>query len=344
MRYIGLDVHKDACQATVVDPKGKVLREERFPSTREGFATFFRPYRGDRVVMEAVGFHEWMWDEVEKLGLKPTLAHPTKVRAIAEAKIKTDKVDAKILAHLLRTDLIPEAYVPNHTMRELRHLVKERVHLTKFMTREKNRVRWDIMRRGLPTKDGDPSTIVGRQWLEKQHIPGVDRSIERLHYLERQRDELDELIAEKTKDRKQIRLLRTIPGMGPFLSVLVDAIIADVHRFPDAEKLAAYAGMVPSTHQSGSSPGYHGHITKEGPTLLRWALVQATWVHLQRAPDSHLSQFHARIAKRRGRQKATVAMARKLLRVIYWVLREEEPFHSQGHRPRHFREGKPRVW
>jgi transposase len=343
MRYIGLDLHKEACQATVLDESGKVLQETRFASNREELARFCKPYKGARIVLEAVGFYEWVWEELLKHGLQPTLAHPTKVRAIADAKIKTDKIDAKILAHLLRTDLLPEAYVPVPEMRRLRQLVRERVHLTRMMTKEKVRVRWEIMRRGIATKEGDPSTIAGRQWLEKQRINAVDRALAHLHYLENEQKELDEEIVQATNHRKEIGLLRTIPGMGPFLSVLVASTIADINRFPDPDKLAAYAGMVPSTHQSGSSQGYHGHITKEGPKLLRWGLVQATWVHLQRAPTSSLSKFHARIARRRGRQKATIATARKLLRVAYWVIRDGEPYHSQGHRPRHFREGQPRV-
>lgn len=344
MQYIGLDLHKDACQATVLDDRGNVLQETRFASTRDELAHFCRPYKGARIVLEAVGFYEWVWEELLKHGLRPTLAHPTKVRAIADAKIKTDKIDAKILAHLLRTDLLPQAYVPSPEMRRLRQLVRERVHLTRTMTKEKVRIRWEIIRRGVSTKPGDPSTRAGRRWLHEQRIPAIERFIAHLEYLEHQRKELDEEIAATTAGNRDVALLRTIPGLGPFLSVLVASSIADVTRFPDPDKLAAYAGMVPSTHQSGNSIGHHGHITKEGPKLLRWALVQATWVHLQRAPDSSLSRFHARIAKRRGRQRATIATARKLLRVAYWVLREGEPFHSQGHRPCHFRGGEPRVW
>jgi transposase len=129
-----------------------------------------------------------------------------------------------------------------------------------------------------------------------------------------------------------VHLLTTIPGVGTFLACLLVAAIGDVRRFRDASALTSYAGLVPSVHQSGGTL-YRGHITKQGSPLLRWGLVQAVWVHLRSEGDTALKGFHRRVAARKGRRTATVATARKLLKVVYWMLLEEEPYHGQGHRP-----------
>jgi transposase len=333
VRYVGLDVHKAFCQAAVVEEDGTPVREDRIASSREELEGFFRPLGEVKVAMEAMGFHEWIFDLLESLGLEVVLAHPAKVRAIAEAKVKTDKVDARTLAHLLRADLLPTSYVPEPEIRRLRSLVKERVHITRSMTKEKSRIRFELNRRGIAPPLAKIFGKSGREWLASLELEAVDRGLRTLDAWEARRDEVDDLLHEVWARREDAQLLTTIPGIGTFLSCLLVAHIGDVRRFRDAEALTSYAGLVPSVHQSGDTL-YRGRITKEGPRLMRWGLVQAVWAHLWYGRETALSRFHGRVAAKKGKGKATVATARKLLKVVYWMLLENERYHGQGHRPR----------
>ncbi|MFQ5871019.1 MAG: IS110 family transposase, partial [Candidatus Geothermarchaeales archaeon] len=319
MRYVGLDVHKDFCQAAVLEEDGTLIKEARITTSREALEAFFWPLGRVKAAMEAVGFYEWIYDHLEKMGLEVILAHPYKVRAIAEAKVKTDKVDARTLAHLLRADLLPRSYVPPPEIRRLRSLVGERVHLTRAMTRMKSRIRFELYRRGIRPPMEALFGVHGRSWLASLGMEAVDRGLAVLEAIEAQRMEVDARLEELAWERRDVQTLTTIPGIGTFLACLLVASIGDIQRFRDAEALTSYAGLVPSVHQSGTTL-YRGHITKEGPKLMRWGLVQGVWAHLRSDGDTALKRFHRRVAARKGKAKATVATARKLLKVVYWML------------------------
>jgi transposase len=254
-----------------------------------------------------------------------------KVRAIAEAKVKTDKVDARTMAHLLRADLVPRSYIPSRDMRDLRQLVRQRAYLVQRSTGFKNRVHAELLRRGVrrPNELAKPFTQKSVRWMRSLAIATIDADLACLAALQAQVERLNEQLLQEFDRRREAQLIATIPGIGYYGALLIWAEIADVRRFPDAEHLCSYAGLTPTVSQSASMSHY-GSVSREGSKYLRWILTESAHVHVWSCPDSRLSHFHARVARRRGNQKAAVATARKLLHIIYWMLMNDEKYHSQG--------------
>ena len=149
MLYIRLDVHKEFCQACVIDDTGRALSNERFSSTNEELDRFLDRFQDAKFVLECTGIWEFLYEEIERRGFEVQLAHPLKVRAIAEAKVKTDKIDAETLAQLLRANLIPKSWVLSRDMRDLRQLVRQRAYLLRQAARFNNRIHAEILRQGV---------------------------------------------------------------------------------------------------------------------------------------------------------------------------------------------------
>ncbi len=334
MLYIGLDVHKEFCQACVMNKSGRVISNEKFPSTQEALDKFLDRFDKAKFVLESTGIWEFFYEGIEKRGFEAVLAHPLKVRAIAEARVKTDKVDAQTLAHLLRADLIPRSWVPSKDMRDLRQLVRQRSYLVRQSTSLKNRISAELLRRGVrrPEGAGERFTKKGIAWMRSLHIPTVDSCLFCLDNVQEQIEVINEKLLAEFGRRPEARLIATIPGIGFYGALLIHAEIDDIHRFSHPEKLCAYAGLVPTVSQSASSVRYGG-VSKEGSAYLRWILTESAHVHIRYNPDSRLSKFYARVERRRGKQRATVATARKMLHIIYWMLLNKEKYHGHGFNP-----------
>jgi len=334
MLYIGLDVHKEFCQACVIDESGRALSNERFSSTNEELDRFLDGFQDARFVLESTGIWEFIYEGIERRGFEAVLAHPLKVRAIAEARVKTDKVDAETLAQLLRADLIPRSWIPPKDIRDLRQLVRQRAYLVRQAARFKNRIHAEILRRGVrrPGNLRTPFSQGSIRWMRSLDIPTVTSCLNCLESVQAQVQEINAQLLVEFERRGDAQLIATIPGIGFYGALLILAEVDDVRRFCHPEKLCAYAGLVPTVSQSASSVKY-GSISKDGSAYLRWILTESVHVHTRYEPGSQLSRFHARIAKRRGRRVATVATSRKLLRIIYWMLVRHEPFHSHGFNP-----------
>lgn len=331
MLYVGLDVHKEFCQASVLDDSGNELENERFDSTLEALNGFLDRFEEARFVLESTGIWEFIYEGIEARGFEVQLAHPLKVRAIAEASVKTDKVDARTLARLLRLDMVPRSYVPSRDIRDLRQKVRQRAFLVQRCTSFKNRIHAELTRNGLRRPDdmSKAFTKKHREWMRSLGIPTIVVDLDCLEAIESKVQDINvELFAEYQR-RPEAQLIATIPGIGYYGALLIWAEITDVHRFQDAEHLCSYAGLTPTVSQSASSVHYGG-VSKEGPKHLRWILVESVHVHKRYNASSALSQFHARIERKRGKQKATTAAARKLLHIIYWMLMRGEEYH--GHR------------
>ena len=310
---------------------GRVISNERFSSTRAGLDGFLSRFKKAKFVIESTGIWEFIYEGIERKGFDVLLANPSKVRAISEAKVKTDKVDAETLAHLLRADLIPKSHVPPRDIRDLRQLVRHREYLVRQTTSVKNRIHADLLRRGIrrPEDQKKPFTHKNVGWMRSLGLLTIDSSLNCLEGIQAQIKEVESFLLAEYNARPDARLIATVPGIGFYGALLILAEIDDVRRFPDPEKLCAYAGLVPKVHQSASTI-YHGNITKCGSPHLRWILTEAVHVHVNHCPESQLSRFHHRVARRRGSQRATIGTARKLLHVIYWMLINKEEFHSHG--------------
>ena len=323
MTYIGLDVHKRVCYGTVMDEKGQIVKRGKFSNDPQGLKEFMEGIDEALVAMEAGYCWQPLYDRLEETGHDVRLAHPLKVKAIAQAKVKTDKIDSETLAHLLRADLLPESYVPPRDIRELRDRVRRRAFLVGMRTMVKNRVHSELAKRGI--RLGVPLfTRNGRELLRGLGLEAVDQILPVLDALDRQIALISGSLKRMCGEDPRASLLTTIPGVGYYIALLIVSEIGDVRRFPDSEKLCSYAGLVPIVRRSGGST-YHGGITREGSKWLRWALTQAVHTHIH--SETNLTRFYRRLAETKPGQVAVMATARKMLKVVYWMLRNDEPFH-----------------
>lgn len=333
--YVGLDVHKEYCLAVCQDESGKKVREEKFCSTGLELQSFVNSLNTeDQVAMEACGTWAHIYDALAERGIRTKLAHPLKTKAIASARIKTDRIDANILAHLLRADLIPEAWVAPVEIRDLRTVTRYRGGLVGTQTGVKNQIHALLMRNGIEYTFSDLFGKAGREFLTgiDQHLRPIDSAVLRscmstLTYLEPEIKRISDYIASVVKENGDVKLLMTIPGIDVYSAALIAAEIGDIRRFPTYKQLCSYAGIVSSVHRTGKTVRY-GRITKQGSKWLRWILVQAVQ-HLVRRPGK-FREFYMRTARAKGSKVAKVAVARKLLRVIWCMLSRGEPFREEN--------------
>jgi transposase len=331
--FVSVDYHKRFSYGAIMNAAGEILKEGRFANHSEAVAAFLGPYAGPSCCAVLEATRNWcvMYDWLEAQVGEVKLAHPRKVRAIAEAKIKTDKIDAQTLAHLLRADLIPEAYVCSPMTRVLKNLVRHRVFLVRVQTMAKNRIHVLLDRHPVIRAEYRADALFsgkGIGWMRSVELPASDRLIldKELDLLEFVRDQLRELARQlnrvATEDPRADRLT-TIPGIGKTLALLLLSEIDDIGRFRSARKLHAYAGLVPSTHASGGRT-YHGRIIKQGNKAIRWAMVEAVWPAIRK--DDDLRRYYERLRRRKGPNPAKVATARRLLTIVYRVLKENREY------------------
>jgi transposase len=324
VKYVGLDVHKQTCHATVMNERGRIVKQEKFLNKREEYCRFFSDIKKAKVAMEASPCWQPVYEFLEGMGHEVKLAHPTKTRIIAEAKIKTDTKDSEALAHLLRANLLPTSYAPPKEIRDLRELVRLRVCLVREQTRFKNKIRAELTKRGIELS-GSPFAKKRKQILMDLGSDTVEECLAVLETIRKRIKLVSEEIERRAGEIEEVRILMSTPGISHFSALAILAEIGDVSRFPNEEKLCSYAGLVPSVHQSGSTRRY-GHITKEGNKMLRWVIQECLWSHLRH--DTYVSRFFYRLARDKGKKVAAVAAARKLLVAIYWMLKNGEEFRA----------------
>ena len=281
---------------------------------------------GTHVALEATYGWEWLAELLQEAGYDVHLAHPLRTRAIAAARVKTDAVDAKTLAHLLRTGLLPEAYIAPPELRDLRELLRHRAVLTRMRTAVKNRVHALLARQGILPEHTDLFGKTGREFLAGLELPdGSRRRLDSLMALigdfDREITATTREIDARAKADERVKVLCQIRGVGRYTAMLVIAEVGDVSRFPTARHLCAWSGLAPSVRSSDGKARL-GHISRQGSPALRWALTEAA----QKIPTGAgpLRAMFERIAKRRGRNVAKVAVARQILTLCYYGLRDGE--------------------
>ena len=328
--YAGLDIHKKTCQAIICTDKGDSVKQGKIPTEKDKIQEFFSGFKNITIAIEACNTWEHIYNLLEMDGHKVVLAHPMKTRIIAESKIKTDKIDAKILMHLLRTGFLPTSYIPSKEIRELRHLVRQRIFLGRYTTKLKNKIYAELLRRGIQYETGGVIfTSKGRKWLRSLHISALDTYLSLLESLLDETSEIEKNIRMQSRKYSEINLLTTIPGIGIYSAMIILSEIGDIHRFTSEEKLYSYAGVTPSVHQSGENT-YYGHITKRGSKHLRWILTEAVRVHLiwtkKHTMETKISRYYYRLSKKKPENVAAIAAARKLLQIIYHMLKNKNEF------------------
>jgi transposase len=284
-------------------------------------------------VVEATAGYEWLWELLEPLADKLVLAHPKKLRVIAESRRKSDRLDAQVLAEFLALGMIPHAYRPTPRQRQHRALVRQRAFLVRQITAAKNKIR-----RILSNYNADRQDLFSAQglgYLQDVQVSAADRCVlQQLQalweQLEEQRAALDRHLRAFAKqapaaEAEARAVLQTIPGVGPVTIDVVLSELGDVGRVRSAKRVAAYAGLAPGQRESAGKSKELG-ITKEGSRLLRWALVEAAW-RLVRQSHRWATAFEG-LRKRRGKKQAIVAVARRLLGVMTALLRTGQPYRQ----------------
>jgi transposase len=318
-----MDVHRSFAQIAVVED-GVCRDEGRIgvrPEELREWAAELRP--DDEVALEATTNSDAIATLLRPLVRRVVVSNPRKTRAIAEAKVKTDKVDARILAQLLAADFLPGTWVADDRTRMLRRLVMRRTHLVKQRVRVKNQVHAILARNLAPTcPHADLFSGVGQRWLRRQELPtdewrSVEALLRQLDFHGEELAQVDRDIALEAIDDPIVARLMTVPGIDVTVAISILAAVGDFSRFESPDRLVSYLGLNPRVRQSGNGPATYGRITKAGPAQARGMLVEAAF-SASRAPGP-LRGFYRRVKERRGFQIATVATARKMT-VLCWHL------------------------
>ena len=325
-RYIAIDIHKHYLMIGGIDAyKQIVLQPRRVDLHRWPDWAKANLHSTDAVVIEATTNAWAIYDLLVTLVGRAVVAHPAKVKLIADARVKTDKVDVLTLAHLLRADMLPEVWVPPSHVRELRALLSHRRRLVSLQTTAKNRLQSVLHRLNLRPPEGDLFAQKQRDWWNTVELSPterlrVDQDIATLDHIAPQIAAVDaELRRLSVSDvwAERVPYLVQLPGIALLSAMTILGAIGDITRFPCAKKLVGYAGLGAGVHDSGKTHRDKG-ITKQGRRDLRYVLIEAARVAVQTHP--YWKRAFAPLAKRIGDHKAVVAIARKLLIAIWHVL------------------------
>jgi len=341
MKYVGIDLHKQIIVLCVVNQERKVLERKTFRcEDAERIRDYFAKVGDFEAVVEATASYEWFADLIVPLAKRFVLAHPGKLRVIAESTRKSDKLDAQVLAEFLALNMIPPAYRPTARQREHRVLVRHRTQVAQQCSRVKCQIRRLLSNYNADRRD--VFTAAATEYLASLKLSSADRFVlaqyqaDLLHKkkgLESAKKELRAFAAKgSAKDREIREVLRSMPGVGEVVSDVVMAEIADVSRFSSAKQVAAYAGLVPGRRESAGK-GKDLGITKEGSRILRWALVESAWQSIRYS--LRWEKIYQRLKKSRGAKKAIIAVARRLLCVLVSLWKSGKPYaFAQHERPK----------
>jgi transposase len=320
---VGIDVHRKRSQVAVVTGDGTVELNKNVVNGSEPMLRLIGDLpSGTPVAFEAAFGWGWLARLLEDYGFEPHLVHPLRCKAIASARLKNDKVDAAILAQLLRADLLPGAWIAPAEVRQLRALLRHRASLVRLGTQQRNRIHAVAADHGYD-RSASYWTGPGRGWLAGLDLPAASREIVGdclavIDGLAPLTGRIDGELHARARADPRVKVLRTLPGAGEFTALVMLAEIGDISRFGSARKLASWAGLTPTVRGSDLTVR-HGHISKQGPAWLRWVLNQAAQT-AKRSPEFAVA--YSSIAKRRGKKIATIAISRKLLTRAYHLLAE----------------------
>jgi transposase len=335
VKYVGIDVHKKMCQAAILGDDGELLDEIRFPNDADGIEEFsgkLTTFRDEvRAVVESTG-NLWIQihDRLEEHGFDVALSNPSKTRLIAEAKVKTDKVDARTLAGLLRADMLPTCYVPGEELRSKRELLRHRIRLVTARTEMKNRIHSLLDKHGLRMPGTTPFSKGNIAWLRGLSLGFMDDAILRsdlaiLEAVDGQVTLIEEKIATLAVEDRRVRLLMTMTGVGYFTAMLILAEVGDVERFHGDKAFASWMGLAPGVHQSGERTRIGG-VSGPGNKRLRWAMVECAQAAVRY--DPRFRGLYERVSRRRGAGCAVVAVAHEMARVLFFMLSRDEPYRD----------------
>ncbi|MFZ1009100.1 MAG: IS110 family transposase [Candidatus Sulfotelmatobacter sp.] len=331
MWHLGIDLHRYTVVIAAMNDAGEVRPAVRFECSRadeiQAYCQQFCPFRA---VIEATSTYRWLYMLLSPIGTV-LLAHPFRLRAMVQRRSKTDRLDAMLLAQLLRINQIPLAYVPSQRYQTLRETTRQRCRLTSAQTQAKQALRWLLARHNLQAPYKCPFGPRGLYWFRRMDFGPVDNPIrdellERLQHFDRQLAAMDARLEELRPQYPEAAVLTELYGIGLFSALMMIAEFGDVSRFRRAKQAGAYTGLTPRVEQSGSHC-YVGHISRQGSPWLRWVLLEAAMKIIHH--DIGLANFYTRIRKRSSAKIARVATARKLAEICWKRLFRWQHEHSE---------------
>lgn len=345
MLYLGIDYHRDYSHIAVKDKDGNEVINTKILNDKMVLNCFLEELaQPTKATVEAGRTSFVIYDLLTDLGVDVLMADPLKTRAIAEARIKTDTIDARTLADLLRANLIPEVYVPAKEIRQIKDILRQRIFLVRLSTMIKGRIRQLVDRNHLEIpkntkgKSIDLFGKIGLSFLKK--VPLVENEqkllqmdIELLSFIQEKIRQTEELIEENLKDSFNYQVLLSVPGFGKILAAIVALEIDTVERFSRVGKLLSYSGLCPSTFASGGKV-FHGRILKSCNRYLKFAFIEAAWCAVRYSP--YFQAYFNRMVRKKGPQKAIVCLAKKLCIIVYKVLKEKRLYQERVYRPAAF--------
>lgn len=331
-RYVGVDLHKQTITIAVVEGTRKLMSRKRFSNLQtDAIVAYLKSFMPLELVVEATASYEWFVQLVEPHARRVVLAHPGKLRVIAESTRKSDNLDAKLLAEMLASGHIPEAYRPTPRQREYRLLVRQRQYIQRKITGAKNKLRRLLSDHNLDRPD--LFTKAGQAALAQMKFPAsdrfcVDQLVAQWKWLRQELLATNKRIGDfaelgPLEEREDRRLLMSVPGVGIITADVILAELAGWRRFSSLKQVSAYAGFVPGQRESAGKRK-NLHIEKTGSPLLRWVIVQAAWQLVKRSP--RWRAIYERLQARIGGKKAVIAVSRRLLGVCFSVLKHQTEY------------------
>ncbi len=320
--YCGIDLHKRFSAICIMNSEGQIIQQRKLLHNCGELESFFQEQPILQCALEPVDNWGWVVDALQSLGHKVHLANTYKVRLIAESRIKTDKVDARVLADLLRTGYLPEAYVASPGIRDQRTFLRYRIDLSRQRARLKSQIKrlFRVENHQVP----EYSNLFGKKgrvWLEATTLRPVherikEESLETIRHYDAYIAKLDAEIRRNCAKNDTILRLMTVPGIGQLSAQVIMAEAGEMERFRTAKHFASYCGLAVSQRSSAGKTRF-GSITKQGNKNIRWILVEGA--QKAKCSDPNLKRFFDRIAFKKGRAKATVAVARKLAEICWHI-------------------------
>ena len=338
---VGCDAHKHYSQLELQDAGGQVLNRVRIDHHPGAVSSFFsRLPGGTPVALESVGNWYWIADEIEAAGCLPLLTNPAKAKLMMGHVNKTDKLDANGLATLLRIGSLPTVWLPPAALRDQRELPRTRMALTALRTSIKNRIHSLLAKYNLSPEDGSQLfSKKGRTWLESSlsRLPAetnrcLVQQLEVLDFFSQQIETLEKRIHALIALTPTMQLLKSLPGVGDMLAIVIEREVGTISRFPSAPQFSSYCGTTPRVSSSGGKTRY-GKLRTESNQYLKWAFIEAANVvaahHMQRGwAARHASRLYLHIRSRKGSSVAIGAVARHLAESTFWILTKNEPYRE----------------
>jgi transposase len=335
--FIGCDAHKKYSVFVAVDEEGKVKPAVRVNHDREQYREFLRRLPAhSEIAVETIGNWYWIVDEMQDAGHEPRLAHARKAKLMMGEIDKTDKLDGRGLATLLRNGTLPEVWIASREVRDQRELLRARMTFVAMEIRLKNRIHAILAKYAMQLEAvKDVFSQKGRRLLREsvEQLPPetadvVVQHLELLESTEKQRQVVEQRLREIIQERPDVQLLKTLPGVGWILGTVIAFEIGDIGRFNRAPELASYAGTVPRVHSSGGKTWY-GRVHPDVNRYLKCAFVEAANVivmHQKRLSQTHVIGLYRRLRHRKGHAKAARAVVRHLAEATFWVLKRQQPY------------------